>query len=1125
MHRYAMIAIASLYFLCAAAVAAPPRAIVLDGDGPWRDANWRTAAQELRQLLADAGYEVRTVAPPQLTRETATQAALIAAPSLERLPRTAIQTIVSLLGATPARAGGGFPARTGAAGRLLATGGEPFRHPLYESAKGEWVSEDDFLAAVPAQRVIFEPGDASDLDRVTNQNNNDAGAVRFGTAGPEGYNNALTVSLKNLSGDGKGPAFQGYDFICPRPFATSPFHDDENMTIVTVRGTAGQVLAVRWEEQDGSRWVAQVPLTPEWKTHALLPSDFQPVHPPMLHVEDRFWVGQPSRRLGQPFRRDDNPYAAFDPTAAHALSFGVSTGMRALPGALEYSIAPIRIAASPLTARFTPPVIETLSPWYQQHPAQRNGQQVRVPQPRPRNLAGALETQTRYQAVGPLLDPVATRVITDSGSEVIWLPSSSLEGSDRATVVELLRGDATGVALLGAGPSQVVVPPGQAVALRARVKNGSRNRQALTLTWTVRRGSETIRTQRVPLELGPRETTTVEADEASPLPPGEYRVETVLALADTPCDRIESPLRVFDPLASRDSSKRVRVVDGHFSVGGKRVYLAGSNYSLNLRPEAYDPELIETDLTTMEKLGFNTISVSYGMGSDAAPFLDFLDRCRRHGLWAHISIRAASYVFTPGATFDPGGIRRTLISAHLPGNDRVFAYDIVWEPHFGGYQERRSRDSLWRQWIADQYGTVEAAEQAWGILAPKDAEGLVTNPPDRYFRVDGAHRALIAAYRRFQDDYISREYGKVARVIRTIDPDALLGVRTGWGGTMTINNNRSFGFDLASGAGHLDFIGPEGYGQPPDTEAGRKWGILAAYARQVSGGKPVVWPEFGGTVGLRDGTAEERRRQNALMEGMMRVNAEADCDGAIAWWWIGWRVDESMDFGLMDSDRTPRPSAHTLSDWGKKLNAGPLAGRGEPVVVRIDRDADARASFGIRENVTEEYLKAREAGRPVVFATAGTGTDTANMPLVQVGNVPYRGRGPLKFANAEIAGIRVTWQGGEALVENGAEVRVPAGQNVQMQVGLFNSGEAAWAGARTPQRPGDCFFRTDNGDRLAIPERVGMFGKSTAGPISRQVGQTAVEVTGRMEALERGPFGEVLRVRLVPEHSKGVINR
>jgi hypothetical protein len=1112
------------------AVAAPPRAILLDGDGLWRDANWRRAAQEFKLLLTEAGYEVQTVAPPELTRELA--ATLIAVPSLERLPRTAFEALTSFVGAASAGARGNAFRTSGGGGHLLASGGEPFRQALYLNSKGEWIAEEDLLGAVRPQRIIFEPADASALERFTNQN--DPPPVRFATPGPDGFNNALTVTHQHLSGEGKPSSFQGYDLLCLRPFTASPFASGQNLTVITVRGTPGQVLAVRWEETDGSRWVAQVPLTAEWKTHGLMPSDFQVVYPAMeFGAEDRFWVPQPRTRLGSPYRRDGNPFVAFDPGGARSLSFGVSTGMGAQPGAVEYSIGPIGIGSAPIAERFQAPFIEGLSPWYQQFPKERGGEKVRVPQPMPRNLAGTQTGRARYQTVGALLDPLATRRITESGSAVIWLPSPVIQSSERAKVVELLRGDATGVALLGGGPAQAAVVPGEPIPLRARLMNASRAPQQMAVTWAVRRGADVVATQRASLRLEAGDNAAIAAPEAASLPLGDYRVETVLALGEDVCDRVESPLRVFDPVATRDPSKRVRVVDGHFSVAGKRIFLFGSNYRLNFSPDSYDTELVESDLSTMEKLGMNVLSVSAGSGEGAAgSLMDLLERCRRHNIWAHISIRAASYVTSPNGRFEPEAVRRTLMSARLPGNDRVFAYDLAWEPKFGGYQERRSRDAQWRKWVADQYGTLEAAERAWGVPAPKDNDDLLTNPEDQQFRIDGPHRVLMAAYRRFEDDFISREYGKVTRFIKTIDPDVLLGFRTlGWNTLVweswsgTASTDRELGFDLASAAGHLDMTGPEGYGQPADAVAGRKWGVITSYARMVSNGKPVSYPEFGGLVGARGGTPEENRRQNALVEGMMRSVAESDADCVLVWWWTGWQPIETSDYGITDSSRTPRASARTLADWGKRINErNTLAGRGEPVLIRIDRDADARGAFAIREQHTEEYLKAKDLGRPVKFVTAGTGSTTATMPLVQIGNVPFKGSGPLKYANAEIANIRVTWQGGEAAVENGGEVRVPAGQKIQVRVELFNSGEVAWVGARTAQRPGDCFFKTSAGP-LPLPENTGVFQTSVAEPITVETGQNPVEITGRVEALERGSFGEVLQVRLIPEHAVSALSQ
>ena len=77
---------------------------------------------------------------------------------------------------------------------------------------------------------------------------------------------------------------------------------------------------------------------------------------------------------------------------------------------------------------------------------------------------------------------------------------------------------------------------------------------------------------------------------------------------------------------------------------------------------------------------------------------------------------------------------------------------------------------------------------------------------------------MVAAYRRFADDLIGRGYGEVARFVRSIDPNHLLGARTGFGGTGQAWPVPMMPFDLASGAAHLDFTSPEGYALAGDLD-------------------------------------------------------------------------------------------------------------------------------------------------------------------------------------------------------------------------------------------------------------------------------------------------------------------
>ena len=71
------------------------RAILVDGDGPWRDDRWAFAATEFSCLLSDAGYTVTTVSPADLPATFGAPDILLAVPSLERLPFDAVIAVAN----------------------------------------------------------------------------------------------------------------------------------------------------------------------------------------------------------------------------------------------------------------------------------------------------------------------------------------------------------------------------------------------------------------------------------------------------------------------------------------------------------------------------------------------------------------------------------------------------------------------------------------------------------------------------------------------------------------------------------------------------------------------------------------------------------------------------------------------------------------------------------------------------------------------------------------------------------------------------------------------------------------------------------------------------------------------
>jgi len=155
-----------------------------------------------------------------------------------------------------------------------------------------------------------------------------------------------------------------------------------------------------------------------------------------------------------------------------------------------------------------------------------------------------------------------------------------------------------------------------------------------------------------------------------------------------------------------------------------------------------------------------------------------------------------------------------------------------------------------------------------------------------------------------------------------------------------------------------------------------------------------------------------------------------------------------------------------------------------------------------------------QSGTPVVLADSGTGTDTSTMPLVQVGNVPYTGSGPLKYVNGEFAGIHIQCPGLDVTAENGATVRVPANTTCQVTPTLLNTGQAAWMSASQSTR--GVLLHTNVGD-WPLQDPLATLQHSDLGALAVAVGQSRIEISGRPSIQGIGAFGETLHLELSPQ--------
>ncbi len=973
-------------------------------------------------------------------------------------------------------------------GDLLVIGG-----PLWETSRARAVAA--YRAALQKAEGAHPLADlgAPDAQRWSRSSNNMASQTHWTvepTSAPGGKP-VLRVDIIDLT---------GWDNLS-RDVTGLPGPADDVVTFWARGDAHTSAMTVELQEKDGSRWIAPVSLTPEWKRYALAAEDFG------------YWQDSPSKGRGGPGDRLEIGRAA-------RLSIGIAQSHVPV-GNGPHTFWISTIASGPLPSGaekpdFTVPVLETLTPFYKtyrlpslhpraadlQGPANTGNQTgpIVCPIPRPRGLAFS-QARSRWIPIEEIRNDQGnwrgTRVslyvdatYPEHGSVFGEVAGADLAEQLQRDVVGLARRMADGLFLLNGGPESFSYFPTAEIPVGAVVANLSGQERELSLGMRVSGAGERQATQLPTLKLqvpsgGVREVRAVITRGTAVT--GEHLLHTELLDSNRVIDRIDSVFTVLPP-PHASASAFVRVKDGSFYApplaGGKRQ-AAGSRsgnrkskienrksghslipwspYGVNywqsnvagtepgeyglgwLMPGFYDPQIVERDLAALQGLGFNTVSIQLARPQQVPQANDFIFRAARHGIRTNLFIAGAHPFETDEPLFT-----RLITEGRFAGNPNIWAYDIAWEHHLGNHQERTRWDVEWERWVVERYGSIKHAEKVWGYPIPRDAQGHVTNPPDDELRNDGPWLKLAAAYERCADDVISRRYGRVIGKIHALDSNHLISARsasqpswTGW-----------FAYDLVSTGKHFDFSSPEGYGLDP-----REAGFTVAYGRYAGNGKPVYWAEFGSSIYPYDSSgfsklapsssplyaSEKETRQAELHRGFAAMLLESGANGLASWWSVGgYRVDEKSDFGIIAPDGTPRLSARELQRYAARVES-PRPPKRPTVWVTIDRDLHAAAYQAVYENNKGAYLRAIRHGGMLGVRTAGTGTNSANCPLTAVGDLPYDGFSPLKFLNAEfnrvvVRNARGQWQE----VEDGDTVEVTAGRPVQARVSVGNTGDAAW---------------------------------------------------------------------------------
>ncbi|MCX7014632.1 MAG: beta-galactosidase [Candidatus Sumerlaeota bacterium] len=538
-------------------------------------------------------------------------------------------------------------------------------------------------------------------------------------------------------------------------------------------------------------------------------------------------------------------------------------------------------------------------------------------------------------------------------------------------------------------------------------------------------------------------------------------------------------------------------------------------------PGHYQPDVIEEDMTQIAAMGMNSISLKCSTKPDLKPMrnlLDTLRRAERHGLKVNMALSGADPL-----NFDAEHVKALMEAGDLANNEAIFAYDIAWEPQFGGKRKARhraDRDPDWIAWVKEQYGSVDSAEKDWGCALPRQGDAL-GSPSDEQLFEDGEWTAMALAYRRFTRDTLSRSFRDATVQLRSLDPHHLISFRSG-AGAAGGNKAGEMPYDYIGVAKSCDMLCPEGWSIKTETQD--KARLTTAYCRMVAPKKPVMWAEFG--FNAWDAAAGNVTKKTLAIQGdtlktFYDAFLDAGAQGGFIWRWTGWfRPDEVSDFGVCPPDRGLRPQQEVIRQYAPRIYETALVV--PDVWLDFDPDAHAAGYHQAYMDILPEFAKLRAEGKRPGLKWAVAGKTSADVPLIAVGNRPYDGNNPPKYLNAEFNYIRIENAKGEMVeAKNGAEIPVKSGAPIHAEASVGNTGPVEWLAAGTHSGAGGVYLssRLEGGLQFEAPmaEDTPSLGDAKVDTFvltSALTKPTAVRF--EMTAKDRAWFGEKVGVTLKP---------
>ena len=953
-----------------------------------------------------------------------------------------------------------------------------------------------------------------------------------------------------------------------RDFAAPPARPGEQLLCFWAKGDGKTPeLSLEIREKDQSRWVGVFPLTQEWRYCVLAPQSFA------------YWRDNASKGRGGPGDevRVEN---------AVALRWGISgthTASVLSSDATEhhFTLGSVALASAPPAALAglgpaARPDIEGVSPGYKLF--ELTGATAWEPTALGKQwgMSGQWPAMPAYAAIErpagegfgrghlwrwiPLVKAVdasgkdlgspVTLVLNETLSlpRCAWLSVGTLHSADlarpelQAAIGKAVARLASGPLLFEGGTDRFLAYPDEPLTVGARATSyGSASADAQVVIRVARADGKLAAPEtRLPVVTGPRGMASAKAALA-PLSIGEYTVVTNLIAGGQITDTITHPLTVRARSQEPPAAEIVRRDGGRFTLAGKPWHPVGVNYWVHnlggtptdvytngwLDPVSYQPSVVEADLAQLERLGCHAIAavgaeIHWGQGGDTPQLRDlreFLDRCQRH----HIKVILFVGGLDPRGRDDAGA--RTIIRA-VRNHPALMGYDIAWEPGYG--DARRAYTPQWRDWLVQQYGSLAQAEAAFGYALPRDVDGKVDAPSDELLATDGAWRAITGAYRAFIDYQLGIEYRHSAAVVRSEDPWHLAGFRGS-----TPDSPQGFKpVEQPSVLHFMDWAGPEGYDVPSygklspwDWIEGR--GLCTRMLSFLSGGKPVVWMEFGmpiypngtdWTDDLIHLTPAKYKYQADEGRQFWQMQVESGAWGSFAWWYPGgFRLGENSECGFVDPNNAIRPVAKMAQQLWPKFAASET--RKPDTWLEFQPESHPGGWVGEYLRLRGEYQRLAAEGKTVDVRTAGQAMTSATCPLIGPAGEPWPGAGPLRYLNAVFERVRVravggNWQEIAMPTAPGVpiEARLPAGQAVELEAWVGNLAEAKWL-------RNDVSLSLTGGavSQAALAADTAFQASGRFAPV-RLTGSLTAPLKLRLQtnAQGRATFGEILNLTLVP---------